>query len=253
MKRILMASAAIVGALAFVPASADAQGSASAVPAPWNFGRRQAAGGGFSGGGGGSAEAGAGLAVARSAAAESAAAVSRVTRLRTQRRRGCRRSGPCRLPASAKPVRWAFRPRRRCRSSQLRRGYDGRPGYGNGNGVIGGGPPRFRLRLRPPRLRQRYGWNRGSRLWLRLRRLGLGLGLGLAGGSYYGGGYGYPGYGYGGYYDNGYYAPAGYYGTETVVEAAPARDDEYCARRFKTYDPATGTYIGKGGVRRSCP
>ncbi|WP_186417760.1 BA14K family protein [Bosea sp. CS1GBMeth4] len=27
----------------------------------------------------------------------------------------------------------------------------------------------------------------------------------------------------------------------------------YCSRRFRTYDPETGTYIGSGGVIRSCP
>ena len=27
----------------------------------------------------------------------------------------------------------------------------------------------------------------------------------------------------------------------------------YCARRFRTYDPATGTYVGYHGVRRTCP
>lgn len=27
----------------------------------------------------------------------------------------------------------------------------------------------------------------------------------------------------------------------------------YCSRRFRTYDPETGTYIGSGGVVRSCP
>ncbi len=27
----------------------------------------------------------------------------------------------------------------------------------------------------------------------------------------------------------------------------------YCSRRFRSYDPETGTYIGTGGVVRSCP
>ena len=27
----------------------------------------------------------------------------------------------------------------------------------------------------------------------------------------------------------------------------------YCSRRFRTYDPETGTYIGTGGVVRACP
>ena len=27
----------------------------------------------------------------------------------------------------------------------------------------------------------------------------------------------------------------------------------YCARRFKSYDPASGTYLGYDGLRHSCP
>jgi hypothetical protein len=27
----------------------------------------------------------------------------------------------------------------------------------------------------------------------------------------------------------------------------------YCARRFRSYDPLTGTYIDRHGVRRPCP
>jgi hypothetical protein len=27
----------------------------------------------------------------------------------------------------------------------------------------------------------------------------------------------------------------------------------YCSRRFRSYDPSTGTYIGSGGVVRACP
>lgn len=36
---------------------------------------------------------------------------------------------------------------------------------------------------------------------------------------------------------------------------AAAQNDAvaYCSQRFRTYDPASGTYIAKGGVRRSCP
>jgi hypothetical protein len=69
----------------------------------------------------------------------------------------------------------------------------------------------------------------------------------------YGYGYGYdyaPGYyGYG--YDPGYsnygYAPGGY------VEAAPGADVAYCQQRFRSYDPASGTYLGYDGYRHPCP
>lgn len=38
------------------------------------------------------------------------------------------------------------------------------------------------------------------------------------------------------------------------VYAAPDADAiAYCSRRFRTYDPETGTYIGSGGVVRACP
>ena len=65
------------------------------------------------------------------------------------------------------------------------------------------------------------------------------MGAGLAYGSYYGSGYGY--------YDEPY--PAHSY------PAAGSDDDAVaeCARRFKTYDPATQTYIKRKVVRASCP
>jgi len=71
--------------------------------------------------------------------------------------------------------------------------------------------------------------------------------------SYYG--YGYdPGYnnygydpGYNGYYDYGYVAPGGY------VTAAPGRDVGYCMQRYRSYDPASGTFLGYDGLRHPCP
>jgi BA14K-like protein len=72
---------------------------------------------------------------------------------------------------------------------------------------------------------------------------------GYAGPGYYGGGY----YG-GGYYvpDAGYYAPsAGYY---TPAPAYPAGGAvAYCESRYRTYDPASGTYMGNDGLRHPCP
>ena len=94
---------------------------------------------------------------------------------------------------------------------------------------------------------------------------GWGGGAGLAAGAIIGGAiaasrpygydYGYaPGYyGYGptysydpGYSDYGY-APGGY------VEAAPGGDVAYCQQRFRSYDPASGTYLGYDGYRHPCP
>lgn len=66
---------------------------------------------------------------------------------------------------------------------------------------------------------------------------GLGLGLGL--------GYGYGAYPYDGYYDQAAYA-----------EEQPASEDPAvaaCAKRFRSYDPATRTYGGRGGKRIPYP
>jgi BA14K-like protein len=59
--------------------------------------------------------------------------------------------------------------------------------------------------------------------------------------GYYGG---YPAYGYDGYAA----APGGYV---TVVPGGG--DPGYCARRFRSYDPGSGTYLGYDGVRHPCP
>ena len=64
------------------------------------------------------------------------------------------------------------------------------------------------------------------------------VGAGLAYGAYD------PYYGYDyGYYDEGAYEPV-------VGQGDPIAE---CARRFKTYDPASQTYIVRKGVRASCP
>lgn len=47
------------------------------------------------------------------------------------------------------------------------------------------------------------------------------------------------------YYDRGYaYSPGYTYGGDAVA---------YCMRRFKSYDPASGTYLGYDGYRHPCP
>ena len=61
---------------------------------------------------------------------------------------------------------------------------------------------------------------------------------------YYGTPYYYPP----AYYAPGYYAP-GYY-------QAPAYGGGgvgYCARRYRSYDPGTGTFLGNDGLRHPCP
>jgi hypothetical protein len=58
----------------------------------------------------------------------------------------------------------------------------------------------------------------------------------------------------------GYYEPAPVYGAapvyedEVVVQGAPGGgDDAYCAQRFRSYDPGSGTYLGYDGQRHPCP
>ena len=72
--------------------------------------------------------------------------------------------------------------------------------------------------------------------------VGAGIGIGST--------YGY--YGSPTYYDDSY----GYYDDSAVVAAAPPSDDEavaYCMQRYRSYDPASGTYLGNDGLRHPCP
>ena len=50
-------------------------------------------------------------------------------------------------------------------------------------------------------------------------------------------------------YDSGYpgYSSYGY------AAPAPGGDVAYCAQRFRSYDPASGTYLGYDGLRHPCP
>ena len=72
---------------------------------------------------------------------------------------------------------------------------------------------------------------------------GLGLGWGL--GGLFGDDVGYP-----------YVADDVAYGTPVETEGVAAdlpAAVAACARRFKTYDPVSQTYVGNGYVRRHCP
>ena len=97
-----------------------------------------------------------------------------------------------------------------------------------------------------------------------------GYGGGGYGGGYYGGGGGYygNGYGYGGaalglgllggaivssqypYYDSGSGYDAEYDNGPQDVGGDPTA---YCASTFRSYDPASGTYLGYDGLPHSCP
>ena len=100
-----------------------------------------------------------------------------------------------------------------------------------------------------------------------------GGGYGWRGGGYgWRGGSGWRGYGYRGWYGPGigfatglaiggayaapyYYGPPVYYRTPGVVYDAPENGNSvaYCMQRFKSYDPASGTYLGYDGRRHPCP
>jgi hypothetical protein len=62
-------------------------------------------------------------------------------------------------------------------------------------------------------------------------------------------------YGYGPYSQPRYYQPpAPVYGPPRPGYGAPVADAAaYCAQRFKSWDPATGTYLGYDGLRHPCP
>jgi hypothetical protein len=65
------------------------------------------------------------------------------------------------------------------------------------------------------------------------------------------GGYGAYGYapGYSGYYDQGY-ADQGYVAVSPYGGGSEVAD---CQQRFRSYDPASGTYLGFDGMRHPCP
>ncbi len=83
------------------------------------------------------------------------------------------------------------------------------------------------------------GWNNGA----------AALG-GFAAGALVGGALAAP-YAYGGgpYYNE---APAPYYEDEGGA-AASADPVAYCSQRYRSYDPASGTYLGYDGLRHPCP
>jgi BA14K-like protein len=117
------------------------------------------------------------------------------------------------------------------------------------------------------------GANRGGEFrGDRDRRFGrdVGIAAGVAAGSALAyGGYGYD-YGYGpdyygdSYaYDDGSYYDPGYavafdqpvVGVDqpVAIDQPVVADASYCAQRYRSYDPASGTYLGFDGLRHPCP
>ena len=73
---------------------------------------------------------------------------------------------------------------------------------------------------------------------------GPAIGLGIAAGALLGAAIAAQPY----YYGPGYYAP-GYY----PPPPPPGDPVAYCMSRFKSYDPASGSYLGYDGLRHPCP
>jgi hypothetical protein len=105
-------------------------------------------------------------------------------------------------------------------------------------------------------------WNGGNGAWhggFHHRRFFPGaFAAGVAAGAlgsyaYYGG----PDYYYDSGYGDTYYDNSGYYDDGATVAVVPVTpgggDPAYCAQRYRSYDPASGTYLGYDGLRHPCP
>ena len=101
-----------------------------------------------------------------------------------------------------------------------------------GGGIVGGG--NFQGRGGVVGGGNRQAWRDG-------RNHRGGYHRGYRGGVYFGGG---PGFGGPYAYDDGYYVEG---------PAAAGGDVAYCMRRFRSYDPGSGTYLGNDGYRHACP
>lgn len=95
------------------------------------------------------------------------------------------------------------------------------------------------------------GGNWGGHRW---HHRGGGFWPGFAAGAAIGGLGSYAYYG-GGYYDDPYYYGDSYYDEPSVAVVPDTGGDSaaYCAQRYKSYDPASGTYLGYDGQRHPCP
>lgn len=93
------------------------------------------------------------------------------------------------------------------------------------------------------------GWNGGG--W---HHRGWWPGAAFVAGAALGGSYAYD-TGPSDYDNDAYYDYPDYYydGSVTVAPGPAGVDAGYCAQRYRSYDPATGTYLGYDGQRHPCP
>ncbi|PSO17315.1 BA14K family protein [Bradyrhizobium sp. MOS003] len=87
------------------------------------------------------------------------------------------------------------------------------------------------------------------------RHGGGGFWPGFATGAAIGGIGSYAYYGGGGYYGDPDYYGDSYYDEPSVAVVPDGGGDSvaYCSQRYKSYDPASGTYLGYDGQRHPCP
>lgn len=99
-------------------------------------------------------------------------------------------------------------------------------------------------------------WQGGGGNWSghRWHHRGGGFWPGFAAGAAIGGLGSYAYYG-GGYYDDPYYYGDTYYDEPSVAVVPDSGADSAaeCALRYRSYDPASGTYLGYDGLRHPCP
>lgn len=152
-------------------------------------------------------------------------------------------------------------------------GFSAGPRVGGGGGSFAAGPamrPSAGVAMRPSaggtfsgggRFAAAGGnWQGGGGNWSghRWHHRGGGFWPGFAAGAAIGGLGSYAYYG-GGYYDDPYYYGSTYYDTyydEPSVAVVPDTGGDsaaYCAQRYRSYDPASGTYLGYDGLRHPCP
>jgi hypothetical protein len=55
------------------------------------------------------------------------------------------------------------------------------------------------------------------------------------------------------YYPDRYYYPRSYRGIRVYEDLDDVDAEAYCIRRFRSYDPESGTYLGYDGRRHPCP
>jgi hypothetical protein len=86
----------------------------------------------------------------------------------------------------------------------------------------------------------------------RYYRPGVGIAAGAAVGTAIAASQPWNGYGYQGYGNYDYSQSYGY-GQNYASYDSNAQDVAYCAQRFKSYDPGSGTYLGYDGQHHPCP